>query len=187
MFIVGVVILTSLFIPDTVFAVMAGAVFGLWRGTVIMVIAALLTTAVDFALSRWLMRERVGRWLAANPRLEAVERGVAQEGLRFLLLLRLTPVHPVTVSYLLGATRTRFLPFFAGGLGLIPGLFVEVYIGHMAGHVARFAGNVEGHSKMHVGLTMAGLVISIAVLAYVTRVARRALARYQEPPRDTAC
>jgi uncharacterized membrane protein YdjX (TVP38/TMEM64 family) len=173
-FVLTVVLCTSLFIPDTIFAVLAGVLFGVFWGTISVVMASLLT-----ALSRWLLRERVRRWLATRPRLAAIERAVKQEGLRFLFLLRLTPIHPVAVSYVLGATNTRFTTFLVASLGLIPGLFVEVYFGYVAKHVAKVSGNVSDDSTLHTGLTLAGLLVCVASLVYVTRLARRALAGYE--------
>lgn len=180
-FIVAVVVCTSLFVPDTVFAVLAGVLFGVFWGTFAVVVACLFTATLNFEVSRRLLHDRVRRWLAANPRLSAIEQAVKREGVRFLFLLRLTPIHPVTVSYLLGATNTRFGTFFVASLGLIPGLFVEVYFGYVAGHVAKVAGNVGEHSGWQTALTLAGLILCVAVLVQVTRIASRALAGYEQP------
>jgi uncharacterized membrane protein YdjX (TVP38/TMEM64 family) len=185
-FIVAVVVCPSLFVPDTVFAVLAGILFGVFWGTLVVVVASLLTATVDFAISRQFLREKVRRWLSANPRLAAIEQAVKREGLRFLFLLRLTPIHPVTVSYVLGATNTPVSTFLAASLGLIPGLFVEVYFGYVAKHVAKVSGKVSEHSTLHTVLTIAGLVLSIALLVYVTRLARRALSGYEHAERATA-
>ena len=63
------------------------------------------------SIARLFLHEMVRRWLSGNPRLAAIERAVNREGFRFQFLLRLTPLHPVTVSYLLGAGNTRFRRF----------------------------------------------------------------------------
>ncbi|MBL9175409.1 MAG: TVP38/TMEM64 family protein [Verrucomicrobiales bacterium] len=174
---VGVTLVcTSCFVPDTLFAVMAGVLYGVAGGTAIITVAVLLTAVLNFTLARWWLHGMVRRWLSRRPRLAAIERAVDREGLRFLVLLRLTPLSPVAVSYLLGTTRTRFIPFLASSLGLIPGLFVEVYLGHVARHVVGAAGAVPGHSHAHAALTLMGLALCFALLAYVTRIARRAIA-----------
>jgi uncharacterized membrane protein YdjX (TVP38/TMEM64 family) len=174
---VGVTLIcTSCLVPDTVFAVMAGVLYGVAGGTALITAAVLLTAMVNFTMARWWLHGMVRRWLSRSPRLSAIERAVDREGLKFLVLLRLTPLSPVAVSYLLGTTRTRFLPFLASSLGLIPGLFVEVYLGHVARHVVGAAGTVPGHSRSHAALTLVGLVLCFALLAYITRIARRAIA-----------
>lgn len=175
-FVIALVVCTSLFVPDTIFAVAAGVLFGLVWGTVLVVAGSLLTAGLDFAISRHVLRARVRRWLEASPKLAAVERAVACEGLRLQFLLRLTPIHPVTVSYVLGASETRFATFLTACLGLIPALFVEVYFGYTAKHLAKAAGEVSEHSSLHTAFTIAGLLLSAGLLAYVVRLARRALA-----------
>jgi len=181
-FAAAVVVLTSVFFPDTVFALIAGGLFGVMGGTVLIAIGGLITAAVNFAMSRLLLRNTVRGWLSRSPRLAAIERAVNREGLRFQFLLRLTPINPVTVSYVLGATNTRFTTFIVACLGLIPTLFVEVYFGAMASHVAKVSGKVSAHSTLHTVLTIAGLIMSVALLVYMTRVARRALSGYEMAP-----
>lgn len=180
-FVAAVVICTSLYIPDTLFAVSAGILFGIFKGTAIMTVAALLTALLNFSVSRRFLHTHVSRWLASNPRLASIERAVRNEGFRFLFLLRLTPLHPVTVSYLLGATKTRAGTFLLASLGLIPGLFVSVYFGYAAKQVAKASGQVGEHSPAHTAVTIGGLIACIAVLVYVTRLARQAL---QNPPAE---
>lgn len=174
---IGLTVLgTSLLVPDTVFAVMAGVLYGVPGGSLIITLAAFLTASLNFLLARRWLHAPVRRWLEGQPRLAAIERAVHREGLRFLFLIRLTPLSPVAVSYLLGTTPTRFGPFLLACTGLIPGLVVEVYVGHVAKHVVHVAGDPAAHSWVHTALTVAGLVLCLTLMAYVTRIARRAIA-----------
>ena len=175
-FVLALVVCTSLFVPDTIFAVAAGVLFGLVWGTVLVVVGSLLTAGLDFVISRHLLRARVRRWLEARPKLAAVERAVAREGLRLQFLLRLTPINPVTVNYVLGASQTQFSAFAAATPGFIPALFVEVYFGYTAKHLAKVTGQVSEYSSLHTVVTIAGLMLSVVLLAYVVRLSRRALA-----------
>lgn len=178
-FVIALVLATSMFVPDSLFAVMAGVLFGLARGTVLVVMGVMLTAAFNFVISRKIAREPVRRGLERVPKLAAIERAVNDEGFRFQFLLRLTPISPVTLNYLLGVTSTRFPTFLTACLGMIPGLFVEVYLGHVAKHVAELAHDPRHHERSHTILTLGGLVLCIVVLAYVTRLARRAVARQE--------
>jgi uncharacterized membrane protein YdjX (TVP38/TMEM64 family) len=175
-FIVLTVVGTSLLVPDTVFAVMAGVLYGVPGGSLLITVAAFLTASLNFLLARRWLHAPVRRWLERQPRLAAIERAVHREGLKFLFLIRLTPLSPVAVSYLLGTTPTRFGPFLLACAGLIPGLVVEVYVGHVAKHVVHVAGDPAAHSRMHTALTIAGLALCLTLMAYVTRIARRAIA-----------
>ena len=58
-FVVAVIVGTSIFVPDTAFAVMAGALFGVWWGTTLMTVACLLTATLNFLLGRLFFQRAV--------------------------------------------------------------------------------------------------------------------------------
>ena len=170
------IVFTSIFVPDTLLAIAAGALFGLGWGTVLTVVGGILTAALNFLIARSLLRPRIEKMLEQHPKLRAIQHAANHEGLRLQLLLRLAPINPVSVSYVLGASGVRFSTFMLGTLGLIPILFVEVYFGYLANHVTTVAGNVSEHSTLHTIVTVVGFVVCIALMIYITRVASRAIA-----------
>jgi len=175
-FVAAFVVLSSLFVPDTLFAVAAGVMFGLVRGSIIMSAAGILGAVVDFWLARRLLRSRIERALTGYPKLAAIARAAGREGLKFHVLLRLTPVNPTSLSYILGgATPVRFTTYFITAFGLIPGYVVEVYFGYVAKHVTKLAGGVREHSTTHLIISVVGLVLSIAAMVVVTQHARKAI------------
>lgn len=176
LFVLVAMVCTSVFVPDTVFAVMAGMLYGVLGGTVIITVAVFLTASVDFLLARRWLFGTVRRWLERQPRLAAIERAIHREGFRFQFLLRLTPLSPVVLSYVLGTTPTRFGTFLAACVGLIPGLFAEVYLGHVARRIARVAHDPSLHSPAHTVFALLSLASCLAILAWLTRIARRAIA-----------
>lgn len=176
-FVAAAVVALSVFVPETAIAIVAGVLFGVGFGSALMGGATLLATAVDFALARYVLRDAVRRRIERTPRLAALDRGMAGAGLKVLALLRLTPLSPVLVSYALGATGARFPVYFAASFALLPAVFLEVYLGHAAKHVAKVTGNVGAHSPSETLVTIGGLVISAALIAYFTVLARRSLRR----------
>ena len=179
-FILLVVLGTSVFIPDTVFALTAGVLFGFFGGAAVMCAAALLTACLNFAVSRRYLQSTIRRWLERQPRLAAIERAVNREGLRFQFLLRLTPLSPVSVSYLLGTTNTKFGTFLVASLGILPGVVVEVYFGHVAKHLAQAAHAPGQHLHLHLILTVLGMFACGAVMVYLGRLARAAVAEAEK-------
>jgi hypothetical protein len=91
-FVGTVVVLTSLFVPESPLAMVGGLAFGLWWGTLWVLTAGLVGALVDFSLSRWLLRRHIEPVIDAHPRLLVLWRVADREGVRFHLLLRLTPV-----------------------------------------------------------------------------------------------
>ncbi len=178
-FIGVMIVMLSVFVPDTVLTLAAGALFGIGLGTVLCFIACTLTAAINFLIARWLLRPRIEQMVQGQPKLVAIERAAEREGLRLLLLLRLAPLSAVMVSYSLGASDVRFRPFLIATVGLIPWLLVEVYFGAMASHATKVAGNVSDHSPVHTAITIAGFVVCGALLIAITRMASKAIADAQ--------
>jgi uncharacterized membrane protein YdjX (TVP38/TMEM64 family) len=171
------VLLTTLFVPDSVLSAAAGALFGVPVGLAVVSVGALAAQCICFAISRRLLRRRVLAVIGGRPKLAAIHRASEQGGVRLQLLLRLTPVSPVAVSHVLGTTGTRLGTFSIGCLALMPSLFVEVYAGYTAKHLVKVAGQVSTHSALETGVVILGLIACIAVFALMTRMAQKAITR----------
>lgn len=174
-FIVLFVAATSLFLPESVLSIMAGALFGLGWGTAAVVAGTLLASALQYFLSRWLLRARILRFLAGKPSLSALHRSVRSDTFRLQALLRLTPMNPATVSYLLGAAGVRFSGFMVACLALIPTLFIEVYLGYAGTHVARMTSRDTSAAYLHDAAVFGGLTVMVIVAFMMSRMARKAL------------
>jgi uncharacterized membrane protein YdjX (TVP38/TMEM64 family) len=94
-----------------------------------------------------------------------------------VFLLRLSPAVPFNLlNYALGLTTVRFSDYLIASLGMLPGTFLYVYYGKIAGDVARLAGpDPVWGSPAYYALLGIGLAATIAVTAVVTRAARRTL------------
>lgn len=169
------ILATSLLVPESVLSIVAGALFGLTSGILVVTASSLLAAALQYALARRLLHDRIERALARNPSLQAIRTAVAGDELRLQFLLRLTPLNPAIVSYVLGAAAVRFRGFALASLASLPHSVLEVWFGHAGRHVARLAGSrshaVEGHDLV----TFGGLVLFVIVMTVIARKARRAL------------
>jgi uncharacterized membrane protein YdjX (TVP38/TMEM64 family) len=178
---VGMVVLfTSMFVPDTLLAVVAGSLFGLTWGTVLTFVGVVLTAVLNFLIARSLLRSRIEKMLEKHPKLRAIQHAANHEGLRLQLLLRLAPLNPVSVSYVLGASGVPFSTFLFATVGLLPVVFVEVYFGYLASHVTTIAGNANEHSTLHTVVTVIGFVVCVVLMIYIARVASRAIAETRD-------
>lgn len=167
--------LSSLLLPDTLLAMIAGALFGLGGGTIAVVAGAGAGALLQYAISRCLFRDRIGRLLSAKPSLLAIQQAVRRQELRLQVLLRLTPLNPTVITYLLGATGVGLSTFLLGCLAMIPNLFLEVYVGHAGKHLASMAGRTEQTAVMHDAMILGGLLACIVVMIVVSRLARKAV------------
>ena len=166
---------TSLMTPDTVMSIMAGALFGLGWGITAVLIGSLLAATLQYALARRLLRSRIERAIAAKPSLAAIQRTVRRSEFRLQALLRLTPLNPAMISYMLGATGVRFVGFLFACLAITPHLAIEVYFGYAGKHVARMAGQGAHAAHVHDAAVIAGLALTIIVMVFISRAARKAV------------
>jgi uncharacterized membrane protein YdjX (TVP38/TMEM64 family) len=176
-FIAGYALATVAFVPGSLLTLAAGALFGLARGTVLVLVAATLGASLSFLVARYLARGLVERRLAGNERFAAIDRAIGLEGRRIVFLLRLSPLVPFNLlHYALGLTRVRFADYLVASAGMVPGTLLYVYYGKVAGDVARLAGGgtVRRDAGYYVVLGL-GLVATVLVTAVVSRAARRAL------------
>jgi uncharacterized membrane protein YdjX (TVP38/TMEM64 family) len=176
---------TVAFVPGSILTLTAGAIFGLGRGTLYTMIAATCGASLAFVVSRYAVRGLVERRLATHPRFAAVDAAVAREGRRIVFLLRLSPLFPFNLlNYALGVTSVRFRDYVVACAGMLPGTLLYVYYGKLAGDVARAAGGLTPErGAAYYALLVLGLAATIAVTAYVTRIARRALADLEDDAR----
>jgi uncharacterized membrane protein YdjX (TVP38/TMEM64 family) len=113
--------------------------------------------------------------LARRPSLAAIERAVHRNAFRLQVLVRLTPLNPATISYLLGAAGVRFAGFIAAALASSPYLMIEVYFGYAGKHAAMLAGGAAGAARLHDLMLIGGLVVCAAVMIVLSRMARKAV------------
>lgn len=166
---------TSLLVPESVLAIVAGAIFGMSWGGAMAVAGTLLAGALQYTLARRLLRERIRQLLDARPRFAAIESAVRRDEVRLQWLLRLTPLNPALLNYLLGAAGVRFPPFLLACLAQIPHLFLELYLGHAGRHMTAQAAGVVPQSQLHHLAVYGGLALAILAVAVVSRAAQKAV------------
>jgi uncharacterized membrane protein YdjX (TVP38/TMEM64 family) len=176
-FVAGYAIATVAFVPGSLLTLAAGAIFGVGKGTALVLLAATLGASAAFLVSRYLARGFVERRLAGNERFAAIDRAIGSQGRKIVFLLRLSPVFPFNLlNYALGLTRVRFADYVVASIGMLPGTLLYVYYGKVAGDVARLAGGAPmRRGPAYYGVLALGLVATIVVTTLVTRTARRAL------------
>lgn len=173
---IGVFVLaTSVLLPDTVLCIIAGALFGMAWGTLAVLTGSLLAATIQFTLAHNLLRSRIQRALAEKPSLASIQRVVRHEELRLQLLLRVMPLNPATMNYLLGAAGVKFPGFLLTSLAHTPNLLIELYFGYASKHAARLVGARAHTAQLHDLVIFGGLALCLVVMVLVSRIARKAL------------
>ena len=175
-FVLLYVVLDSVFVPDTLLGIIAGATFGFVEGFTVVAAGSIIAGLLQFAMSRRLLKPFIERKIATRPALSAMREAVLREQLKLQLLIRLTPINRALTSYVLGASGVRFSRFALAGIALVPHIALEVYFGFAGKNLARAASVPENIDRAQDVALALGLVVTFAVLALVSRIARKAVA-----------
>jgi uncharacterized membrane protein YdjX (TVP38/TMEM64 family) len=176
-FVVVYILATIFFLPGSILTLGAGFVYGLIKGFVIVSIASTLGATGAFLVGRYLAREWVARKVEGNTRFRAIDEAVGEAGWRIVGLTRLSPVFPFNMlNYAYGLTKVSLRDYFlASWIGMMPGTVMYVYFGTVAGSLATLGTDRGNQTPAQLGIKIVGLVATIVVTVYITRIAKRAL------------
>ncbi len=168
----------TLLLPGVWASMLAGALYGTLLGSVVVFVGASLGAIVVFLLGRSWLRDWARRRLAAAPKILAIEQAVSREGLKLVLLTRLSPAFPFSLLNLAyGLSEVSLRDYCLGLVGILPGTVLFCALGALAGDVARFGTVLSGQADpVTWALRLAGIGATIASVWLVNRAARRALA-----------
>lgn len=178
-FIGAYILATVLLIPGAILTLGAGAIFGVVWGSIYVFIGATIGATAAFLIGRYFARQWVSKRIETNLKFSAIDEAVAQEGLKIVLLTRLSPIFPFTLlNYTFGITQVSLKDYLLGHLGMLPGTILYVYIGSLAGNLARLGSASQISQTAETAqwvLRIVGLVATVAVTVSVTQIARKAL------------
>lgn len=183
LFVVAYVISSIFLAPVFLLTIAAGAIFGLWRGTLLVFVTKVLSSSVVFGLASPLSRSRLVRWADRDPRVAAVRRAVADDGVWVMFLLRLSPVVPfVLLNYALALSGVRYRSFVIAMTGTLPAIIMYVYYGKIIGDVAKIAAGVSPpRGAGYYVLLVTGLIATILATTSITRASKRAFDNARRP------
>lgn len=165
--------------PGVIFTMGAGFVFGVVKGTLLVVAGTVLGATIAFLIARYLIGERPSRWLMSHVKPANLGEIMKQEGWRMIMLTRLVPLFPFKLSnYFFGLTPVRLRDFVLGNfLGIIPLTVNNVYLGSIASDLATLGAMDSERTPTQWALYGVGFVLAVVAVIGLTRMARRALAQ----------
>lgn len=171
---------TLLFIPGSLLTLKGGCLFGLFWGSVYVLIAATTGAILAFIVGRYFSRDWVCQQLEKHPKFQAINQAVAKEGWKIVLLTRLSPIFPFNLlNYAFGVTQVSLKDYILGSIGIIPGTVMYVYMGSLVSNVAMINTSHQLTSPetqiWQWVMQGVGLISTIAVTFYITKIARQVL------------
>lgn len=166
-----------LLLPAVILTLGAGAVFGVAQGWAIVSVAATLAATAAFLVGRYVARGWVVKRIEGNPTFLAIDEAVGREGWKIVGLTRLSPAFPFNLlNYAYGVTRVSLRHYvLASWIGMMPGTLMYVYLGSLAGDLATAGTGHSVRTPAEWALYGVGLLATVGVTVYVTRIARAAL------------
>ncbi|MBX9754498.1 MAG: FAD-dependent oxidoreductase [Pseudomonadaceae bacterium] len=163
------VAVTGLSLPGaSLMTLVAGALFGLWQGLLIVSFASTLGAVLSMFSSRFLLQDWVQRRF--GKRLAGIEAGLARDGAFYLFALRLVPAFPFfLINLAMGLTKLPARTFWwVSQIGMLPGTLVYVNAGRELGQLDSLS-----------GILSPSLLGAFALLGLFPLLARKLLDRLQ--------
>ncbi|HBP6530127.1 FAD-dependent oxidoreductase [Pseudomonas aeruginosa] len=165
LFFMAYVAVTALSLPGAaLMTLLAGALFGLLQGFILVSFASTLGATLAMLSSRFLLRD----WVQARfgQRLTSIDQGIAREGAFYLFALRLVPVFPFfLINLAMGLTKLPVRTYWwVSQLGMLPGTLVYVNAGRELGQLDSLS-----------GILSPGLLGAFVLLGLFPLVARKLL------------
>jgi uncharacterized membrane protein YdjX (TVP38/TMEM64 family) len=104
-----------------------------------------------------------------------------------MFLLRLTPLPFAMLSYAFSVTEARFWPYLGATSGILIYNASLVYMGYTTKHLAGLVSGSAKQSGVSYPLLALGVVISVLVLFYVTKIARETINQLSSESPGSSC
>ena len=176
-FIVIYIVATIALIPASFLSLGAGVVFGVVFGSLYVLVGSILGAVAAFLIGRYFARDWIAKKIKGNRKFRAIDEAVGREGFKIVTLTRLSPIFPfILLNYLYSITGVSLKDYILGSVGMIPGIITFVYIGSLGESIATLGtGTPTTNQALEWTIRIIGLMATVAVTVYVTKIARRAL------------
>ncbi len=135
------ILVTALSLPGAaIMTLAAGALFGLFTGTIIVSFASTIGATCACFVSRFILREWVQR--KVGDKLATINAGIEKEGGFYLFSLRLIPLFPFwLINLVMGLTKMPLKKFYwVSQIGMFAGTIVYVNAGRELGKIESISG-----------------------------------------------
>jgi len=172
-------------IPGALILTLAGgAIFGFWKGLLLVSFASTIGATLAFLMSRTLLRDWVQQRFGQH--LSSLNEGIERDGAYYLFSIRLIPIFPFfLVNLLMGLTPIAVGVFFiVSQLGMLAGTMVYVNAGVQLANVDSIA-SVTSPALLASFVLLALFPFLVKKIMHIFEQ-RRALSAYTKPDRFDA-
>ena len=174
-FILFYAIWVNILLPGSWLSMLAGLVYGSLLGSLFVFIGAFSGAIITFTLVRTFLRDWINKRLNSFPRLQLIEQSITSEGLKLIIITRLSPAFPfglLNVAYAL--SKVTLQDFIIGLLAILPGTLLYCSLGSLAGEISKFDSVIANRSDFNY-LTLIGAFATVLALFFLLRIIRNSI------------
>ncbi len=170
-FFAAYVLVTSLSLPGAaLMTLIAGAIFGVVTGTIIVSFASTIGASLAFLVSRYLFKDVIQTRF--TQQLSAINKGIETDGAFYLFALRLVPAFPFfIINLVMGLTPIKTWTFYwVSQIGMFAGTIVYVNAGTQIAQLDSLAGILSPE-----------IILSFALLGIFPLIAKKFIDYLKQP------
>ena len=139
----------SCLLPGSWLSMLSGFLYGTWLGSSVVFVGAFIGAHLTFYLGRTFLKEWAQKKVSNFPKVQIMEKAVKREGLKVILLTRLSPLFPFgLLNFTYGLSEVKVRDFTLGMVGILPGTILYCSLGSLALKVSNFAQVLSGRSDI---------------------------------------
>lgn len=130
------IVVVALSLPGAaIMTLLAGALFGLVTGTIVVSFASSIGATLAMVVSRYLLKD----WVQDRfkEKLQVINKGMEKDGLFYLFTLRLVPLVPFfVINIVMGLMPIKVFSFYwVSQIGMLAGTIVYIFAGTQLGQI----------------------------------------------------
>ncbi len=159
-----------------VFANAFGLGLGLLFSTIAVFVGATTGSIAAFLLGRYLFRNCVENISKRYQVWEAIDTALQLQGLKIIILLRLSPLIPFNaINYILGVTSVTLRDYSLACFAMLPGTILYTFLGSSAGSIVESASSGDGNTTVTIVVVVIGIVFGVLSVVATTYYAKKEL------------
>jgi len=163
-------ILATFMIPSSLMKLLAGAVFGFGWGSLAGWLGSMIGAIIPFIIAKHWLSDWAKNKINQFPTVEAIEQAVIQQGIKTVVLLRLSLILPYNLlNYILGPTRLKTSDYLIGNVATIGPSILYAWWGSQLASVAKIASGGDERE----GLWWIAMIISLLLTIWLIMQTRK--------------
>jgi len=165
----------SCLLPGSWLSMLSGFLYGTWLGSSVVFVGAFIGAHLTFYLGRTFLKEWAQKKVSNFPKIQIMEKAVKREGLKVILLTRLSPLFPFgLLNFTYGLSEVKVLDFTLGMIGILPGTILYCSLGSLALKISNFGDVLSGRSETSSFVwSLISILSTISVVILILRSTRK--------------